>query len=72
MTEEEVSFQRPSSKYENLSSRFVLKDRNFQRQYAHLYAERLKIMLPVLTEAAKRKWGMLLFTRDVNIKCSDV
>lgn len=56
-TENEMTFERPSSKYENLSSRFFQKDRNFRRQYAHLYAERLCSMYPRLTETAKRKWG---------------
>ncbi|XP_072029606.1 DNA polymerase delta subunit 2-like [Amphiura filiformis] len=63
MEEDGVLFQRPASKYENLSSRFLLKERNFQRQYAHLYSERLKVMFPLLRDAAKKKWG-----NKVNLK----
>ncbi|XP_041473976.1 DNA polymerase delta subunit 2-like [Lytechinus variegatus] len=51
------TFQRLSCDYENLSSRFMLQDRNYQRQYAHLYSERLTLMRPALEEAARRKWG---------------
>ena len=43
------------------SDRFKLQDRNFLRQYAHLYSERLMTMRPKLTEAAKNKWGMFRF-----------
>ena len=56
-TETEMTFERPSSRYENLSSRFLQKGRNFRRQYAHLYAERLCSMYTRLTETANRKWG---------------
>ncbi|XP_030839817.1 DNA polymerase delta subunit 2 [Strongylocentrotus purpuratus] len=51
------TFQRLSCDYENLSSRFKLQDRNYQRQYAHLYSERLISMRPGLEKAARRKWG---------------
>ena len=44
-------------KFVDKSERFRLKDRNFVRQYAHLYSERLMTMRPKLTEAAKKKWG---------------
>ncbi|XP_077980348.1 DNA polymerase delta subunit 2-like [Glandiceps talaboti] len=56
-TEEQVEFQRPSCSYENLSDRFRLRDSSFSRQYAHVYAERLLSMRPMLTKAAKNKWG---------------
>ncbi|XP_072167647.1 DNA polymerase delta subunit 2-like [Diadema setosum] len=54
---EPATFQRPSCQYENLSSRFELKNRSFQRQYAHLYAERLSCMRPRLLKVAQEKWG---------------
>ncbi|XP_038064247.1 DNA polymerase delta subunit 2-like [Patiria miniata] len=60
-----VTFQRPSSTYENLSTRFLQKDRNFQRQYAHLYAERLCSMRPRLLETAKRRWGESVVMRKL-------
>ncbi|XP_070581027.1 DNA polymerase delta subunit 2-like isoform X2 [Ptychodera flava] len=55
--EQQVEFQRPSCSYENLSERFRLKDPSFSRQYAHLYAERLLSMRPMLVKACKNKWG---------------
>ena len=61
-----VSAQRVSASYENLSSRFQLQDRNFERQYAHLYVERLKIMSPMLKDAAKKKWGKFSFNHITN------
>lgn len=59
----DTAFVRDSCQYENRSDRFRLKSRNFVRQYAHLYAERLWSMRNKVVEAAKSKWGA-----DVNIK----
>ncbi|XP_002738996.1 DNA polymerase delta subunit 2-like [Saccoglossus kowalevskii] len=56
-TEDQAEFQRQSCSYKNLSDRFRVKNRSFSRQYAHLYAERLLSMRPMLTRAAKKKWG---------------
>ncbi|XP_059163873.1 DNA polymerase delta subunit 2-like [Physella acuta] len=39
------------------NSTFVVKNRNFNRQYAHLYAERLMKMRTRLTQAARSRWG---------------
>ncbi|XP_071796938.1 DNA polymerase delta subunit 2-like isoform X1 [Asterias amurensis] len=64
-TETEMTFERPSSRYENLSSRFLQKGRNFRRQYAHLYAERLCSMYTRLTETANRKWGESVLMRKL-------
>ena len=55
--EEPMSFNRDTADYENHTDRFKLKERNFQRQYAHVYASRLLVMWPKLKEAAKHKWG---------------
>ncbi|OWF46452.1 DNA polymerase delta subunit 2-like [Mizuhopecten yessoensis] len=60
---EDVEFQRADSQYEDKSERFLLKDKNFARQYAHLYAERLWMMRGKLEKAARNKWG-----KDVNVK----
>ncbi|KAI8489084.1 DNA polymerase delta subunit 2 [Branchiostoma belcheri] len=62
-TGEMAQFERVQCSYENLSRRFVLEQRNFGRQYAHIYAVRLWAMKARLVEAAKRKWG-----NDVCIK----
>ena len=53
------TFNRVSSQYENQSNKFVLKERTFQRQYAHIYASRLWTMRPRLQKAAKEKWGKI-------------
>ena len=42
----------------NLSDRFLLTNRNFDVQYAHLYAERLGIMRKMVTKAAENHWGL--------------
>ena len=51
------TYERVESEVKDQSSRFLVKDRNFSRQYAHLYAERLWTARPKLIEAAKSKWG---------------
>jgi len=51
------TFTRVESKYANESERFVLPHRNFQRQYAHIYAARLWALRPKLEAAAKHHWG---------------
>lgn len=45
--------------YENLSESFVLpfNKRNFHRQYAHIYAQRLNHFRALLSERARAKWG---------------
>ncbi|XP_063787975.1 DNA polymerase delta subunit 2 [Pseudophryne corroboree] len=52
------TFSRVSSaRYANCSKNFSLGDRNFTRQYAHIYATRLLQMRPLLAERARKKWG---------------
>ena len=41
----------------NLSDRFLLNSRNFDVQYAHLYAERLGSMRKLVAQAAENRWG---------------
>jgi hypothetical protein len=41
----------------NLSDRFLLTNRNFEVQYAHLYAERLGAMRKLVGQAAENRWG---------------
>ena len=52
-------FERVSCDFKNLSERFLIKDRNFSRQYAHLYAQRLWSFRPNIVQAAKDKWGKI-------------
>ena len=42
----------------NLSDRFLLNSRNFDVQYAHLYAERLGSMRKLVAQAAENRWGV--------------
>ena len=56
-SENPVSFTRSSSAYEDHSQKFLLKEKNFQRQYAHIYAERLISSRKNVEEAVKNKWG---------------
>lgn len=50
-------FDRVLPEYTACSERFRLGERNFNRQYAHIYATRLMQMGPMLMERAKQKWG---------------
>lgn len=50
---------RSSCAYENLSEKFVVKERQYGRQYAQIYFARLMEMNPQVQEAAKKKWGRL-------------
>ncbi|XP_075714780.1 DNA polymerase delta subunit 2 isoform X1 [Rhinoderma darwinii] len=57
-SEVSATFTRVSnSLYINRSESFRLGERNFTRQYAHIYATRLLQMRPLLIESAKKKWG---------------
>ena len=49
--------ERSVCSYENKSERFLLKERNFDRQYAHIYAVRLMAMRKTVAVTARRKWG---------------
>ncbi len=49
--------ERSSCSYENKSERFFLKERNFERQYAHIYAVRLLEMRKRVEKAALQRWG---------------
>ena len=56
--EQTIPIERPSVKISDNCQKFRLKDRNFMRQYAHLYSERLMTMRTSVENAAKKKWGM--------------
>lgn len=43
-------------KYDNQSSVFLLRNKDFKYQYAPLYAERLTRMRKQVVEATKKKW----------------
>jgi hypothetical protein len=44
----------------NLSDRFLLTNRNFDVQYAHLYAERLGAMRKMVAKSAENRWGLFI------------
>lgn len=50
-------FTRSSCSYENLSEKFVVKERQYGRQYAHIYHVRLMEMTPLVQAAVRKKWG---------------
>lgn len=54
----EERIERATCLYSNESERFVLKERNFARQYAQIYAVRIMAMRKKLAAAARRKWGV--------------
>ncbi len=52
------SFTRWTTQYENTSDRFRLKNKHFERQYAHIYSERLITCRKHIESAVRKKWGM--------------
>ena len=54
----EERIERATCSYSNESDRFLLKERNFSRQYAQIYAVRIMAMRKKLAAAARRKWGL--------------
>lgn len=50
-------FQRVLPAYTPRCEAYRLGERNFNRQYAHIYATRLMQMRPLLAERAQQKWG---------------
>ena len=47
----------------NLSDRFLLKNRTFDVQYAHFYAERLGTMRKMVVKAAENRWGLFILSK---------
>lgn len=53
-------FVRPKSTYTSNCSKYLIRDRTFDRQYASFYISRLRITSRNLLEEARKKWGKLL------------
>jgi len=53
----DITLTRLEHDYENHSDKFLIKEKNYQRQYAHVYAARLWSMRPKLELTAKKKFG---------------
>ena len=56
--ESDERIERATCSYSNESERFVLRERNFSRQYAQIYSVRIMAMRKKLAAAARRKWGL--------------
>lgn len=58
---DQTAFKRLQYTYKDLSSVFHLKDVNYTRQFAHIYAHRLVQMRDILLEKIQQKWGNTLY-----------
>lgn len=65
------SLTRCEAKYVNNSERFELKEKQFKRQYAHIYASRLWTMRPKVQKAATAKWGKHVPSKKLSELVSD-
>lgn len=55
----ENEFKRLAVKYVDTSERFNLQSElDYSKQFAHIYASRLREMRELLSEKAKQKWGL--------------
>lgn len=54
---DQTEFERSSFNYADMSSVFHLKDVNYTRQFAHIYAHRLVQMRDILQGKIQQKWG---------------
>lgn len=55
---DQTEFERSSFSYADMSSVFHLKDVNYTRQFAHIYAHRLVQMRGILSMKVQQKWGI--------------
>lgn len=53
----EISLNRIDAPYENLSGRFRTSDKDFAKQFAHVYAGRLSKSKGILQKKCLAKWG---------------
>ena len=56
---EVIRYEREELPYQDLSSRFQLVSRDFNRQYAHIYSVRLMKFRSLLEDRVQKKWGNL-------------
>lgn len=66
-----TDFNRKSAVFMDNCDRFRLKDKNFQRQYAHLYSERLMTMQKTVLASAKKRWGSDIVVKKLHELNSD-
>ena len=54
---ESVRYNREEFVYQDKSDKYILNNRIFDRQYAHIYAVRLNKFKPMLEQCIEMKWG---------------
>jgi hypothetical protein len=66
--EQTSTFRNPTHDTEwiNLSDRFLLPNRTFDVQYAHMYVERLGLMRKIVTKAAENHWDSKIPIKRMN------
>lgn len=62
-----ATLERASTTYTSHDSRFILKGRNYDRQYAQLYFYRLVQMRPMVEAEAKARWPGVPVTRVLDV-----
>jgi len=60
-----IRITRETAEHDDLSQRFILKDKVFNRQYAHVYSARLAELRPVLEQQVEKKFGTDLPVRKL-------
>lgn len=59
-------FKRLNVKYVDKSKKFNFKQRDYSKQFSHLYSTRLEIMTTLLASRVKDKWGNLFIIKLEN------
>lgn len=58
--------------FKDSSERFTVKSRmDYQKQFSHIYSNRLSEMRPLLTEKAVEKWGKYMFKEHFLLNSSE-
>lgn len=56
-TNSDIELKRLDVKYVDKSKKFYFKQRDYSKQFSHLYSTRLEIMTKLLASRVKDKWG---------------
>lgn len=67
-----VVLQRKQIKYENHSKKFLCANKEFKRQFCHIYASRLNELKSTLTKSCIAKWGNSVYLHFFSYKQSYV
>lgn len=63
----DATVERLDSDYHNWSERYILKSKDYNRQYAKVYAARLHAVKKRLAAYATKKYGMLLVADLIHV-----